>query len=229
MASSGIFYPFCNCATSNIASYFDAILLRSEIQDNQKEIAKIKSELEQCRTEFNRIVETIGRAHAEAISREDEEDIGDELIKLRVKPRAELVLLEAIHRLKLLDLKKQLEKEKLLKRRREIFSMRSPKPKVKVNKEYQEKLNEWKLLKNVSQNEINQLKKDKELYLTKSLEPSTDKDMKKVKFRTKVTKVNTHTKKKVAKNVEVQTEANHVESATQSETRINTLINTINV
>ncbi|XP_015788179.1 putative leucine-rich repeat-containing protein DDB_G0290503 [Tetranychus urticae] len=200
----------------------EASKLKAKIHDNRKEISKIKSELEQCRTEFNRIVKTIGRAHAEAILREDEEDIVDELIKQRdkrVKSRAELVLLEEIHRLKLLDLKKQLEKEKLLKRRREIFSMRSPKPKVKVNKEYQEKLNEWKLLENVLQNEINQLKKDKELSRTKSLEPSTDKDMKQVKFRTKVTKVNTHAKKKVAKNVEVQTEANHVESATQSETR----------
>uniref|UniRef100_T1KKY9 Uncharacterized protein n=1 Tax=Tetranychus urticae TaxID=32264 RepID=T1KKY9_TETUR len=187
--------------------------LRSAINGYQKDISKIQSELEQYRTELNGIVKTIGRAHDEAISHEDEEDIVDELIKQRDKKfRAELLLLEEIHRLKLLDLKKQLVKEKTPKRRREIFSMISTKPKVKINKEYQKKLNEWKLLQSVLEKEKNQLKKQlEESDRTKNLEPSTE-DLDQMKFRTKGTKVNAHTKKKGTKNVEVQTEANNIES-----------------
>uniref|UniRef100_T1L4T0 Uncharacterized protein n=1 Tax=Tetranychus urticae TaxID=32264 RepID=T1L4T0_TETUR len=60
-------------------------------------------------------------------------------------------------------------------------------------------------------------RKLKESARTKNLEPSTE-DLDQMKFRTKGTKMNAHTKKKGTKNVEVQTEANHIESA-QAKTR----------
>ncbi|XP_053200251.1 uncharacterized protein LOC128385414 [Panonychus citri] len=140
-------------------------VLKSKIQDNQAEIIKIKEELEKYRREYNKIIKTMGKAHEDAVFRESEEDIVSDLIKQRnrrVKSRAELVLLEEVHRAKLMDLKKQLDKEKILKRRRDVFQMKSPSQKVRVKKEHQEKLDEWKQFEELVQQEIDKLREEKE-------------------------------------------------------------------
>uniref|UniRef100_T1KKY6 Uncharacterized protein n=1 Tax=Tetranychus urticae TaxID=32264 RepID=T1KKY6_TETUR len=83
--------------------------------------------------------------------------------------------------------------------------MESPKPKVKMAKEYKKKINECQLLESILHKEINRLKKYKELSGTKNLQSSTH-----MKSRTKA-----HIKHKAAKNCELRTEANHIKSATQ--------------